>query len=385
MRILLIVGSANDIFISSMSKWLKRSIKDLTIDIFEFYPTSSQEENIFADSVHSLPKNVWHQKIPKFRTWVHPYFASRSLQLFLRDKTYDIIHCHWIVPPLVLTPNIRQHCKTLYATFWGREWAMFSILGSNKLYKKHLDCFINEVDFIINSKSFKNTLLSLYPNHVSKHIEGYLGSEPLEELYELMRIENKCNSKDILSIDNSKFTVLIGYSGKSLHQHLAIIDQLSQMPSLKNKLHILAPMTRGAELSYCDEVQSALVKSGYSFTLLRDRFLSNIEVARLRNATDITLQLSTSDGFSRSILECLCAKSILIYGDWLNYDEHLNNANLKAHPVSSIKHGVEKINDIIQNMSQYQEEVELNSIHGKHRNIWSECITAWVNAYINNR
>ena len=385
MKILLIVGSANDVFITSMTKWLKNYLKDSTIDIFEFYPTTSQEANLFADSVYSLPKNVWHQKIPKFRTWIHPYFASRSLQSFLKDKTYDIIQCHWLVPPLVLTSNIHKHCKTLFATFWGREWAMFRLLGSNKLYKKNLDLFINDVDYIINSKGFKSTLLQLYPNQVDKHIEGYLGSEPLDVLYDLMRTESKDHSKMLLSIDNSKFTVLIGYSGKYLHQHLAIIDELSKVSILKDKIHLLAPMTRGAEASYCNKVHSALLKSGYTFTLFRDRFMSNEEVARLRNATDITLQLSTSDGFSRSIVECLCAKSILIYGDWLNYDEHLKNENLKAYSVASIKCGVEKVSDVIQDISQYREALEQNSINGRQKNVWSECIIDWVNAYLNVR
>ena len=47
--------------------------------------------------------------------------------------------------------------------------------------------------------------------------------------------------------------------------------------------------------------------------------LTDIEVARLRNATDIMIQLSTTDGRSASIIESFLAGAILITGKWLPY------------------------------------------------------------------
>ncbi|MBO7271953.1 MAG: glycosyltransferase [Bacteroidaceae bacterium] len=385
MKILLIVGSANDIFITNMTKWLKASMPGSTIDIFEFYPTKVQDKNIYLDNLTTLNTKVWHDKIKGIRTLLHPFHASKELKKFLDGKYYDIIHCHWIIPPVVLTRNIHKHCNKLFATFWGREWHNFKILRSHKIYKKELDRFVEEIDYIINSIGLKENISKIYPQLAKKHIEGYLGSAALDDLYELMDKEDKATSKAKLSIDPSKKVVLIGYSGKPLHQHINIITELSKRSELKDKIHILAPMTRGAEKEYCDKVNAALISSGYTYTLLRDRFLSNEEVARLRYATDITLQLSTTDAFSRSIIECLSAKSVLIYGNWLNYGVNMSNNRFTGYEVKDIKEGIDKLAIISNNLEQYSNEVEQNSKNGKAKNIWSECIKDWVNAYINTK
>lgn len=383
MKLLLIVGSANDIFITNMTKWLKVSMPGSTIDIFEFYPTNAQEENTYFNDLGSANYNVWFNRIKGIRGIMYPYYASASLKKFLKGKFYDIIHCHWITPPIVLTHGLHKYCNRLYATFWGREWINFKLLFSNKLFKRELDRFVTDVDYIVNSKSFKNTIVEIYPEFAEKYIEGYLGSAPLEELYKLMKNESKNESKVKLSIDTDKLVVLIGYSGKQLHQHLLVIKELVKRDELKDKIHLLAPMTRGANTEYCDKVDVALTNSGYSYTLLKNRFLSNEEVARLRNATDITLQFSTTDGFSRSIVECLCAKSVLIYGKWLDYEKYLENEQLSGHSVQNIAEGIDMLNSIIMNIEQYNEEIEQNHINGKAKNLWTECIRDWVDAYIN--
>ncbi len=386
MKILLIVGSANDIFITNMTKWLKASMPGSTIDIFEFYPTNAQVKNVYKDNLYSTSTNIWHNKIKGLRAATYSYHASASLKKFLKGKFYDVIHCHWITPPLVLTRGIHKHCNKLYATLWGGELDnKLKILYSKKLYNRNLQRFLSETDYIVNSKALKQRIAKTHPQLAEKHIEAYLGSAPLEEVYNLMQIESKRESKAKLSIDTNKLVVLIGYSGKPLHQHLPIIKELSRREELKNNLHLLAPMTRGAGKDYCDEVDAALKASGYPYTLLRDRFLSDEEIARLRNATDITLQLSTFDGFSRSIVECVCAKSVLIYGNWLDYKEHLDNGQLVGHAVPSIAAGIDMLASVVSNIEQYSKETEHNSKNGKAKNLWSDCIKDWVNAYMNTK
>ena len=385
MKILLIVGSANDIFITNMTKWLKTKMSDVTIDIFEFYPSNSQGNNTFMDNLGSTNPDVWHNKIRGIRTLIYPFYASRTLKKFLKGKYYDVIQCHWITPPLVLTRGIKKHCNKLYATFWGGELSVLKLLLSQKIYKINLDKFLDNVDFIINSKVFIDRMRLLYPQYKNKYIEGTLGSSSIDELYKLMENESKDESKVKMAIDSNKLVVLIGYSGKELHQHLPIIEELSKRDELKDRLHLLAPMTRGEFKDYKNRVQSALDNSGYTYTLLQGKFLSDEEVARVRNATDITLQLSEFDGFSRSIMECLCAKSILIYGDWLQYEDHMNNAKFIGYKVTDIKSGIDKLTEISDDIHKYEDECLQNSINGKTKCSWSECIKDWVNAYISTK
>ncbi len=381
LKLLLIVGTANDIFIYNIAKWLKTSM-NVEIDVFEFYPSNRQVyDNKYYDKLTSVHNDSFINKVRGLRSIITPYIESCQLENYLEDKNYDIIQCHWIVPPLVLTKSLQNHCKKLYITFWGREYKNMKIFSSNYIFDRKLRKFLNNVDSIINSKASNDYLVKLYPQLKGKFLSGGFGSSSIDVLYELMKFESKYESKRKLGIEVGKYTVLIGYSGKQLHQHLPIIAEMTKRSDLKERIHILAPMMRGASKKYTKEVEEAIISSGYTYTLIKDVFLSDKQVARLRHATDITLQLSTTDAFSRSIIECFSAKSIVLYGSWLNYSGHLKESGFIGIPVDSIDEAIIKIDDVITNYSSYSTIVENNFTKGSHKYSWSNCIKDWVNIY----
>ena len=229
--------------------------------------------------------------------------------------------------------------------------------------------------------SNKESILKQLPAFKGSYKAAMLGSAPLEALYSLMETESKDESKRRLGMPEDKLSVMIGYSGKLLHRHIPIIRELVKYPSIKERIHILAPMTRGSKEDYVAEVGKELEESGFSYTLISGRFLSDEDMARVRNATDIALQLSEWDGFSRSIVECLCAGSVLVYGKWLEYGRLLSPAGLEGIEVDSIEAGVTALADIAGNMGAYKEMVARNHENGRHQGLWSECIKDWVEAY----
>ncbi len=381
LKLLLIVGTANDIFIYNIAKWLKASM-NVEIDVFEFYPSNKQAfDNRYYDNLTSVHNDSFINKVKGLRSIINPYIESAQLKNYLVDKNYDIIQCHWIVPPLVLTKSLKKHCKKLYITFWGKEYKNMKIFLSNYIFDRKLRKFLNNVDNIINVEAFSDYFVKLYPQSKGKFLSGGFGSSSIDILYELMKFESKNESKRKLGIEVEKITVLIGYSGKELHQHLLIIDKMSKRNDLKERIHLLVPMTRGASEKYIKDVEKAIVLSGYTYTFIKGVFMSDEQIARLRNATDITLQLSTTDFFSRSIIECFCAKSIVLYGNWLNYSGHLQESGFVGFPVDSIDEAVIKTDNIIKNYSSYDSILENNYIRGSDKYSWSNCIKDWVNIY----
>lgn len=376
-KLLLVVGTANDIFIYNMAKWLKNSM-EIDIDVYEFFPASQQSYGTeYYNQLISAPQcNVRYLK-----TLINPIIQGKVLDVFLRDKQYDVIHLHWITASHVMAKAYKQHCKKLFMTFWGREYANMSICLSNKLYRKHLNRVASTADCIINSNVSLQRIKSELPTFRGALREGGFGSGPLEALYDLMDKESKEESKRILGFPAKKLSVMIGYSGKRLHQHLDIIRELNKYEELKNKVHLFAPMTRGADNDYTKKVHRALEGSGFSYTILKGYFLTDEEVGRIRNATDIVLQLSTTDGFSNSIIECLCGKAVMIYGDWLNYSDYLKKAKFQAICVASISESIKMLTVVAQNMGDYSKISALNSENGRHRAFWSERIHDWVDAY----
>ena len=379
MRLLMIVGSADSIFIYNMAKWLKETM-DITIDVYELEPIEKKiYDNRFYDSRNTGKYPSPNDKILYATSEkVRPFIRSFQLKSFLKGKYYDIIHIHWITSPVVLSVFLKKHCRSLCVTFWGGELTNMRIFRSHVLYRFCLKSFMREVDYVVNSGLFKSELAK-FP--VKRFCCATLGSSSIEFLMKLMKTETKETAKIKLGMPKDKTIVMIGYSGKALHQHLLVIDSLSKNGMLKNKIHLFVPMTRDANPLYTAKVEKALVDSGFTYTLLKDRYLSDEEVALTRLATDVIFQFSTFDGFSRSIIESMCAKGLLLYADWLNYSERLKEFEFYAIPASSINEGVERLESVIANMNNYYDLLEQNSENGKMKLLWSECIKDWINLY----
>ncbi len=383
MKLLMIVGSADSIFIYNIAKWLKKSL-EINIDIYELEPSPKKVyDNSYYDLRVAYKPPISISKVQRIiNNRFRPYFRNHQLNLFLKDKHYDIIHAHWLTSSLVVSRNLKKHCNKLCLTFWGGELTHQKIFGSHTLYMYYLKSLVNQADYVVNSSQLKTKLnnISIYPK---AFYPATLGSSSVDYLIELMTKETKETVKKKLGMPLNKTVIMIGYSGKPLHQHLSIIKALNTSDYLKNKIHIFAPMTRDGNSPYIDKVNLALMESGFSYTLLRDKYLSDEEVALNRFATDIVFQFSTFDGFSRSVIEGICAKALLIYGDWLNYTNKLDEFGFQALSASSIDEGVKLLETIVPYMHNYDEMLENNSQNGKMKLLWSECIKDWVNLYKN--
>jgi len=379
MKLLLIVGSANDIFIYNYAKWLKKSM-DVTIDVFEFYASNQQGygnenyDNVTSAKGYQLP-------LPKGRGLVDAFVRAHCLKKFLKGEQYDIIHVQWVVAPIVLVRDLRSHCRKLVLSFWGGEFEKQTVLCSNKLYRYYLNKLSMHTDCIINSGTTCKTLLNKLPYFSGEYKVAFLGSAPLENIYSMMRTEGKELAKERMNMPVNKKVVLIGYSGKPIHRQIQIIKEMKNHPDLRDKIHLLAPMTRGASEDFVQKVENELKDLGFTYTLISGRFLSDEDMARIRISTDITLQLSEWDGFSRSIIECLCSKSVLIYGDWLGYENHMASSGFEGTGATSVEDAISKLEDVVNHIDDYMGITEKNSENGRHQAIWSECIMDWVNAY----
>lgn len=382
MKILLIVGDASNVFSYNYAKWIKQSM-ECQIDVFDFYPTNSRaEEQLCFDNVYSAKESPSFYRRRYLRDSLYHSFKKRELLKFLEGRKYDIIHCHWLISPLVLCADeIKLHCNNLFATFWGGELTQWKIWLSQNLYLKKLDTFLDKVDFVIDPQPYKSQLIKHYPILENKFKIGNLGAVGLDYLSDLINNSSRELSKQYFGLPIEKVSVMIGYSGKEIHQHIPIIEQISQYKGNTENLHLLVPMTRDASSIYVEKVRKSLDNSRISYTLLSDRFLSDEEVAILRYATDIVLQLSKFDAFSRSIIEAFCAKSLVIYGDWLDYEGYLQADGFNGVEVNSIETGIAALFEYKDGLHSLESILTANSLNGIENNKWENCIKSWVEIY----
>ena len=381
LRLLLVVGTANDIFIYNMAKWLKATM-DVELDVFEFWPAKQQAyDSTCYDRLYSASKEGWAYRRPQ-ASFTAAYATARQLRRFLKGRCYDIIHCHWLSAPAVLAADtIKRHCGKLFVTFWGGELEQQQLLRSHGLYLRRLSRMVAMADAMVNSETSRARYLKAFPQFKGTFFAANLGSSPLESLYALMEKTPREAVKRQWNIPEEKTSVLIGYSGKELHRHGMVIEAFRRHPELAGRIHLLAPMTRSSDPAYVAGVEAALAASGYSYTLVRDRFLTDGEMASLRYATDVVFQCSRFDGFSRSIIECLCARAIVCYGSWLDYEPYLKQYGFEAIRIDSAEEGVKKLVSVLQFRGMYDEMLERNSRRGRSHFLWSECIGDWVDAY----
>ncbi len=383
MRLLMIVSTADDIFIYYLSKWLKKMM-DISIDVIELNDSSkSNQKYSFEnfDKVITMPQEYFFMNIPFVRGYTYSWDKSRKLRYILRGCHYDVIHCHYIFGIYANCSFLKTKCDKLYFTFWGGELERSTYLKSHTLFKRKFSKVLCQYsDGLVNS-SLKTASHFQYKGKTPLVYYGAFGSAALEILYALGDCGNKEEYKLFWGMPIEKITVQIGYSGRASMRYIEVIEELMGYEELKDKVHLVAPMTRGATKEYVDQVEALLEKSGYTYTLLKDKFLTEAEVAKLRLSVDVVLQMAVLDGFSRSIVECLCAGSVLVYGEWLGYDIKFKDDGFEGIGVSSINEACFLLKNIVDNPKKYDRMTDINQKRGRGRYLWSECIKDWVAVY----
>ena len=322
-------------------------------------------------------------RLPFFGRRLHFLFVRKNFSNYLRKlkEKFDIIHFHWILPCwLLYSSEYKKHSKYVGATLWGGEVETLKLLGSQRLYHKGLYYFFNNIDFHVTSDP-KSDLNLEYPilNKISYY--GIYGSSIIEELTKM-----ECSTEDaykIFGIENDKITVLLGYSGKTIHHHCEIVRKIQEhvlFPKYQHKIHFIASMSRGATESYVKKVEKCLMLSGCTYTILIG-YQTDKDVASLRLATKVAFQLSDFDGLSNSIKEILTAGSYLICGNWFDEYHILKDCGFKYLEVSSFDDGIAGFYDYLENSTDNDMLLVQNKSVGKEQFSWSECIKSWIVVY----
>lgn len=383
MRVLL-VGDANSIFFVHYANALKKAMDDVEIHVYSPKPNKHDYETYPYDYVYFDDCEL--KKINNIRkvSWLYePYVKRLHFGRFLKRNNikYDIIHFKWIIPAWVLGPKAyRKYADKICITMWGGELEQLQLFRSHLYYLAKLGKFLKSADAFIGSLS-NHGLFDRFPfvKAISKY--GIYGSSIIEKLSQMGESRDDCKKQ--MGISPDKITVVLGYSGKMLHNHDKILNDIIKHEGFKDvvdRLHFIFPMSRNFGVAYCDDLETVLKNNGCSYTMIKD-YMADDDVACLRKATDVMFQLSDFDGLSNSIKECLCANSVLISGDWFPTYHVLKDAGFKYLEVHSREEAVDVFYKVIENQQYYHDLVKDNKNLATRQYSWTECIKNWVNVY----
>ena len=186
--------------------------------------------------------------------------------------------------------------------------------------------------------------------------------------------------KDGLLIHGEEFVVTCGYNGSEGQNHLEIVDAIKGLKKdLKSRISFLFPMTYGGVSEYMYKVKRALDEADVHYTII-DKYISSEEIAAIRLASDVVVNIQKTDAFSGSLQGHLYCNNVLIIGEWLDYVP-LDNAN-----VYYIKTSIEDIRDnlvtVLSNLSEYKEKCSGNHEKMAGLTSWSAVLPRWAEYYL---
>ena len=145
------------------------------------------------------------------------------------------------------------------------------------------------------------------------------GLRPLEHIERLRSLGDRSYHKRAMMIPEESIALVAGYNASAHQHHTEIIDALRAVSSdVRKRLFIIAPMTMGGGAEYKAGVRAMLEASGLEHRIITD-LMTDEDVARLRLATDIMIQVQPTDQLAGAMQEHLFAGSVVITGDWLPY------------------------------------------------------------------
>lgn len=382
---LLLIGDANSIFFVEYVKALKKMM-DITVCVYSPEPNRKLYSEYPYDEVYfdDYKQSKWmNNKV--YRVFIAPFILWNHFLRFLKKSQtrYDAIHLHWLLPSWTIHPkDFHKYTNNLLTTFWGGELESMQLLHSHRLYLNRLNKLLNETDYCMDSSSEEDSIYDKYPQIKAKSYFGIFGSSIIECLSKMPDTVEEAKSS--YKIDKNKITVLLGYSGKSIHRHcelLNLIKENAAFETYKERIHFILPMTRGASDDYINKVEAETVKTGCTYTIIKNAYQTDKDVATLRLATDIAFQVTDFDGLSNSIKEILCAGTILISGNWYPNYEILKTDGFHFYEINSIEESVEKFYKILPSLEDCKAEFQQNKYIGKQKYSWIECIKPWANLY----
>src|SRR5690606_35060651 len=177
--------------------------------------------------------------------------------------------------------------------------------------------------------------------------------------------------------NETAFVITCGYCARAEMRHKEIIAEIKKIEKRLPQDYILVfPMTYSGNEQYIEEVRGLLSESKLRYLIL-DSYLTEEEIAYLRKATDIFIQIQTTDANSGSMQEHLVAQNVVITGNWLPYHEYIER-DIYFETIDTPTQLSTKIIETLSDWNKKMQKVHHHNSPDKFRSsLWSETIKDW--------
>ncbi|MEW6528197.1 MAG: glycosyltransferase, partial [Spirochaetota bacterium] len=318
----------------------------------EYILENNLNYNLYAAKLN-FRNDIVKDKILGFPIKIFKYFVIKRI---IREQLKcDILHIQYLSPTnRFFWKSFKKISQKIVITIWGSDFYQ----ATNKT-KKKLKKMIKECDAItFTNPIMVNDFLNYYKDiDLSNKIHVIpFGLKVLDILKNKLIISEQAR-KD-LGFPQNKIVLVVGYSSNPIHQQAKIINLLNTLdPIYKDKLFLVLPMTYGND-EYRSIIEKLLFTSEIKSTILKE-FMSYENIAKLRVATDIMINLPITDQFSGTMQEHMYAGSIVITGSWLPYHIFWEKG-VYAEIISTMDNLTNKLLYVLENLNELRDKTKKN-------------------------
>lgn len=375
---ILFVGDGNHQFILNLVLWLKKH-KNIyfQIDILSYNPVRKENRDYF-DNIYSIEDYNWGYPLMK-KMWGLRQFYRFFLynKLLKKLPEYDFVHFHFIdADSYFLSGRFKKTVGSkIIFSIWGSD--LYRV-GKNDEKKFFSACQHADLLTFTNRQAlqfFKDN----YEWQTNNLLICRFGLAPLEALKEFS--VSKSESKNVMGWDGDKLAVVIGYNLSPAQQHLEILSSFKheKLRKFKDKIQLIVPLTYQGTEKYKNQILEKLNQLPYKYKVYAD-FMTDGEVAHLRNASDVMIQLQTTDQLSGSMQEHLFAENIVITGSWLPY-QTLKEEGAWFIEVDKVDELVTVLPAVLENYKEYAPKTVNSSKAIAKLSLWDQNIDSWIALY----
>jgi hypothetical protein len=362
----LIIGNTKSVFAKELQcELVEKGVNVYLLDFahLELYDSQYNIDNNYAK------RFAKYKNIPK----LHMFFRIMFIKKIITDMDFKIINIHiarWYYRLILKTLKQRK----MIVSFYGSDFYRISSLSKKLLYP----LLETAKTITFTNEKTKNSFLDYYKNFEGKAKVCRFGLKTLDFI-DKNRDKNKLEIKKHLGYSMDKIIVTCGYNSTKAQQHEKIIENITKLSedTLKN-IQFIFPMTYGNSDNK-EKIKSILLETNLDYIVLED-FLREDDNAYIKLASDIMINVLTTDSFSGSMQEFLYAKNIIITGSWLPYDV-FDQEGIVYEKIDFVDLLADKLKNILDDLKNYKTNLDKNIDIISKLSHWNQNIDCWMEIF----
>jgi len=353
-KTLLVIGGLNNVHIYNIVKNVL-VFTDFDITMYNMDGGIVDINQDFINFYHSHNiKIIGGGNVARDGTFRYTWIFYKTIKALGR---FDIVNMffvsHYFAPVLYL---FRKNYGKIILNFWGSD-----VFRSNFSKRISYLPLVKKADILsFTGERIRDHLLSysLFKGLSDKCVIRAMGIPLVSEIGRLRETKTTNDWKNEFGIICGRKTIAIGYHGRRAMQQYEVVNSLLSDATFPiNEVQFLIPC-RGMDMSTRASIENMFREHGAAYQFY-DGYFSDQSMAKYRLLSDIFINAQTTDIGSGSMIEHVCAGSILINASWLIYP-NLDKRNVVYYKFNDFSSLPGVLYQVLGNYDKCKKECELN-------------------------